>query len=58
MFVYPDLLTGLLGEFYNSELVKARAVDITAERCNNGIKELKVRRSKHDSNIEWFKEVI
>lgn len=57
VFVYPDFLTGLQGTFLDGVLVKGRAVDIIGERCNNGIKELKLRSSRHDSHIEWYLEV-
>ena len=31
----------------------ATAVDVVAERCNNGVKELKLEPSKHNSDVKW-----
>ena len=31
----------------------ATAVDVMAERCNNGIKELELEPSKHNSDVVW-----
>ena len=54
-FIYPDFLTGLRGTFDNGVLRNATAVDVVAERCNNGVKELKLNPSKHDANVVWEK---
>ena len=42
-YIYPDLLTGLHGKFRDGEVVEARAVDIVAERCQQGVKEIRLR---------------
>ena len=42
VFVYPDMKTVLAGRFQNGEMVSAKASKITAERCNKGIKEIRV----------------
>ena len=55
-FIYPDFLTGLRGTFENGVLQRAQAVDVVAERCNNGVKELKLKPSKHDKDVVWEKE--
>ena len=45
-FIYPDLQTGLQGTFVNGELVETTAVEIVAERWNNGVKELSFGKGK------------
>ena len=55
-FIYPDLLTGLHGKFRDGEVVEARAVDIVAERCQQGVKEIKLRLNKKDETV-WRREV-
>ena len=50
-FIYPDLLTGLHGKFRDGEVVEARAVDIVAERCQQGVKEIKLRFNKKDETV-------
>ena len=42
-YIYADLLTGLHGKFRDGEVVEARAVDIVAERCQQGVKEIRLR---------------
>ena len=51
-FIYPDFLTGLRGTFVNGRLKHATAVDIIAERCVDGTKELKIEPSKK-RNLTW-----
>ena len=50
-YIYPDLLTGLHGKFLNGEVVEARAVDIVAERCHQGMKQIKVRLNKKAETV-------
>ena len=50
-YIYPDLLTGLQGKFLNGEVVEARAVDIVAERCHQGMKQIKLRLNTRDSTV-------
>ena len=50
-FLYPDLLTGLHGKFVDGEVQEARAVDIVAERCQQGIKEIKLRLNTRDHTV-------
>ena len=57
IFIYPDFLTGIQGQFNDGELVWGLAVDIIAERCNMGMKEIKVRSSKHDPDVVWRREM-
>ena len=54
-FIYPDLLTGLHGKFINGEVLEARAVDIVAERCQQGIKEIKLQLNTRDNTL-WRPE--
>ena len=50
-FLYPDLLTGLNGKFVDGEVQEARAVDILAERCRGGIKEIQLSLSTRDNTV-------
>ena len=54
-FLYPDLLTGLRGKFVDGEIQEARAVDIVAQRCHQGIKEIKLKLSTRDDTV-WRPE--
>ena len=54
-FIYPDFLTGLTGSFVNGVLEHATAVNIVAERCVAGIKELKFEASSEE-NVSWKRE--
>ena len=55
-FLYPDLLTGLNGKFVDGEVQEARAVDILAERCRGGMKEIKLKISTRDDTV-WRPEL-
>ena len=57
IFIYPDMITGIRGQFGNGELVSGSAVDIIGERCNEGLKEIEVRPAHHDPHVVWRKEV-
>ena len=48
VFIYPDLETGLKGIFENGQLVEAVEVNVIAERCNKGVKELQFSEPKKD----------
>ena len=50
-FIYPDLLTGLHGKFVDGEVQEARAVDIVAHRCKQGIKEIKLKLNTKDDTV-------
>ena len=52
-FIYPDFETVLLGNFQNGVMIAAKPTKILAERCNNGIKELKFAKPK--KNAPTFK---
>jgi hypothetical protein len=41
-FLYPDLLTGLRGAFREGALEAAVEVEVVAERCRHGLKELQM----------------
>ena len=49
-FIYPYFLMGLRGTFYKGVLQTATAVDLAAERCNNGVKEVKIEPFAYDSD--------
>ena len=52
-FIYPDFETVLLGKFQNGVMIAAKPTTILAERCKNGIKELKF--AKPMENAPTFK---
>ena len=54
-FIYPDFLTGLRGTFVNGVLEHATAVNIVAERCVDGLKELKLEASG-EVTVKWKRE--
>ena len=44
------------GRFENGELVEAKSVNILAQRCRNGMKELMIRPSTHAADVKWIRE--
>ena len=52
-FIYPDFLTGLKGVFEAGILRSGQAVDVVAERCHKGIKELKLEPAKDGVDTVW-----
>ena len=52
-WIYPDFETVLIGEFFNGTMIAAKQSKILAERCKNGIKELKFAKPK--KNAPTFK---
>ena len=56
IYIYPDFQTGLKGKFVAGEVVEARSVIITEERCNNGMKEIKTRMIESDKTL-WGKDI-
>ena len=56
IFLYPDFLTGIKGEFLDGELIAGVSVDVTGERCNLGLKDILVKPVKHDPEVIWRKE--
>ena len=50
-FIYPDFETVLLGNFQNGVMIAAKPTKILAERCKNGIKELKFAHPKENEPI-------
>ena len=48
-FIYPDFETVLLGTFQNGVMIAAKPTTILAERCKNGIKELKFAKPKENA---------
>ena len=51
----PHTRTGLRGRFVDGEAAGVRAVTLTAERCNHGVKEVRTRTSK-DTTV-WSRHV-
>ena len=51
MFIYPDLKTALIGSFNDGIMKAARQTKIISERCNKGIKEIKLARPKTSSSL-------
>ena len=50
-FIYPDFETVLRGEFINGTMMAAKPTKIVAERCKNGIKQLKFAKPAKDAPI-------
>ena len=50
VFVYPDMETVLVGRFQNGEMTSAKSSKIIAERCNKGIKEIRVATPKGNAS--------
>ena len=48
-FIYPDFETALLGNFQNGVMIAAKPTKILAERCRNGVKELKFAQPKENA---------
>ena len=46
VFLYPDMETVLIGRFENETMVAAKPSKVLAERCHQGIKEIRVARPK------------
>ena len=58
LYLYPDMVTGILGTWSHGSLVEGRAVDILAERCRDGLKELRTRPARHNSEVTWSLQVF
>ena len=54
-FIYPDMKTVLVGKFQNGIMLEGKASKIIAERCNNGMKEIRVATPKFNSQVHKFK---
>ena len=54
-FIYPDFLTGLRGTFVNGKLQEAYSIEVVAERCKDGMKELKIEVSS-EATLIWKRE--
>ena len=48
-YIYSDFTTVLLGEFSNGTMIAARPTKIVAEKCKNGIKQLKFAKPRKDA---------
>lgn len=49
LFLYPDLMTGLLGEWTGDKILRPKVVELVAERCRDGLKEVKTKGGE----VEW-----
>ena len=47
IFVYPDMKLALVGHFKNGIMLEGRPSKVIAERCNKGVKEIKVAKPKY-----------
>ena len=57
LYLYPDMVTGILGTWSDGRLVEGRAVDILAERCRDGLKELRTGPARYNSEVTWSLQV-
>ena len=48
-FIYPDMKTALTGKFKNGVMVEGSPAKIVAERCNDGLKEIRISAPKLNS---------
>ena len=48
-YIYSDFTTVLLGKFSNGTMIAARPTKIVAEKCKNGIKQLKFAKPRKDA---------
>ena len=56
-WIYPDMKTVLHGYFEDGVMREAKATSIIAERCNRGIKEIKVAEPARDGPIYNFHKI-
>ena len=49
VFLYPDMRTALVGKFDEGIMIEARSAKVIAERCNDGIKEIKLSEVRADA---------
>ena len=54
VFVYPDLATVLVGQFYNGIMISASPAEIKATRCNNGLKEIETSATKKSTSMYTY----
>jgi len=52
LFLYPDLTTGLRGEWTGEKIVHPKVVELVAERCRDGLKEVSTKGGEE----EWGKD--
>jgi hypothetical protein len=45
VFLYPDFQTALVGQFEKDVMIAAQQTKVVAERCRNGIKEIRQKKS-------------
>ena len=62
IFVYPDLVTVLVGKFGNGIMKAALSSEINAIRCNHGLFEIKIKPPEKSNSVykyfESTKEII
>ena len=49
IFLYPDMETVLVGHFKNETMMAAEPSKVIAERCNHGLKEIRISKPKPNS---------
>ena len=53
-FLYPDMETVLVGNFRNGTMLAAKPSKIIAERCNHGMKEIRIASPKpHATTVRY-----
>merc|ERR1719391_1771841 len=52
LFLYPDMATGLRGEWNGEKIIRPKVVELVAERCREGLKEVSTRGGEE----EWGKD--
>ena len=50
-FLYPDMKTVLFGQFENGTMIAAKESRVIAERCNRGMKEIRIGKPKQNAPI-------
>ncbi|XP_059078991.1 uncharacterized protein LOC131877369 isoform X2 [Tigriopus californicus] len=51
IFLYPDLKTALVGSFNGSVMLAAQQTKVVKERCERGVKRIKVKRPENQTTV-------
>ena len=54
-YIYPDMRTVLIGKFKDGVMIEGRPAKILAERCNDGLKEIRLSKPDPKSPVFTFK---
>ena len=57
-FIYPDFELALKGTFLNGTMMAAKPAKIVAERCKNGIKQLKFAKPAKNAPIFKYQRQV